>query len=377
MEAEMKLLQAKGQDVKLLLFDNADIGEGQWSKLHAGFSSAWNADSAAKVKEEIAAFHPDIIHVHNFFFRASPSVIVEAHRQKIPVIVTLQNFRLVCVNALLMRDNKVCELCLHHTIPWWGILYGCYHQSKIQSGAVAWMSGLHKLLGTWRNKVDLFITPAEFARQKLINSSLKIAPANITVKRNFVHDPGVGLPEDRSSSYLFVGRLSKEKGIHLLAKCFSRLPDEELIVAGDGPELEELMRLYGHLPNIKFLGKRDKVAVFSLMKSCRALIFPSTWYEGSPVTIIEAFATGTPVIASRIGAMAEMIVHNHNGFWFNTGDETSLLEAVAEMDSRCVRRDYSLYQGARDSYLTNYYPDQCYAAVMAIYEEAIKRKKHA
>jgi glycosyltransferase involved in cell wall biosynthesis len=375
-EAEIKLLCAKGQEIQLLVFDNADMGEGAWSRLRAGINAAWNADSAAKVKKEIAAFAPDVVHVHNFFFMASPAVITEAYRLRVPVIVTLHNYRLICVNSLLMRDNKVCELCVHHTIPWWGIRYGCYHHSAMESAMVGYMSAIHKITGTWRNKVDMFITPAEFGRQKLINSSLKIDPANITVKRNFVADPGIGSPGNRSSFYLFVGRLSKEKGIHLLAKCFSLLPGEELIIAGDGPESEELVRLYGHLPNIKFLGKQGKVEIFSLMKSCRALVFPSIWYEGSPVAIIEAFATSTPVIASCVGAMTEMIVHDHNGFLFDTGDENRLKEAVAEMNRRCVRQDYSLYQGARDSYLAHYYPDQCYASVMTIYEEAIKRKKH-
>jgi len=365
--AEMSLLGDHGHTTKILFYDNADMDTGLWGKMKAGISAIYNATSARILKEEIQSFQPDLIHIHNFFFQASPAVIIEAKKHNIPVVVTIQNFRLLCTNALLLRDNKICELCVNKTFAWYGIIYKCYNNSSLQSEAVASMAGIHKIAGTWRRSVDQYITPAEFIKSKLLNSSLKLNPGKVAIKRNFVQDVGETPGHQRKNFFLFVGRLSMEKGLNVLLNSFLNLPDDELLIVGDGPYRESLINDYGRLKNIHFVGKKDKDEVISLMKECKSLVFPSIWYEGLPLTIIEAFSTGTPVIASKVGAMEEMVIHDRNGLLFEAGNAYRLQEAIGIFNAFIRNSNYSLYEGARQSYLENYHPDVCYKTTMTIY----------
>ena len=171
-------------------FDNAKVASGFGGKLKSGISAIYNKSSARLITSVIRSFQPDIVHIHNFFFAASPSVIVAVHKLNIPLIVTIHNFRLICTNSLLLRDNKICELCVNLDYAWYGVKYKCYHDSAIQSAMVAAMAATHKWSGTWKNKVDLYFTPAGFSREKLVHSSLNLPDAQIVVKPNFIPDPG-------------------------------------------------------------------------------------------------------------------------------------------------------------------------------------------
>lgn len=373
-EAESNLMRSKGHDVSLHIFDNANMQSGIAGKFKAGLSGIYNRSSAKKVENIIRGFKPDVVHVHNFFFAASPSILGAIHKSGIPVIVTIQNYRLICANALLLRDNKVCELCISHDFPWYGVKYKCYHHSAIQSAAVGLIAALHKRIGTWKHSVDIYITPSAFTRDKLVHSSFGVSADKIQVKRNFIDDPGTGNPAMRKNYFLFVGRLSAEKGVHVLLEAWRGLPNEQLIIAGDGPERHDLVSKYGSLTNIQFVGHKNRSEVLELMKNCRALVFPSIWYEGLPLTIVEALATGTPVIGSAIGAVSEMISHGHNGVLFEAGQAQGLNQSIGLFNT-WVSGNTSLYENARDSYLQNYHPEKCYSASMRIYEEAIKSRQ--
>lgn len=374
LESEIELMSNKGNEVRLLIFDNATVINGVAGKLKAGISSIYNIESAKRIENEINDFKPDIVHVHNFFFTASPSILIQASKQKIPVVVTLHNFRLICTNTLLLRNNKVCELCISHTFPWYGVKYKCYHDSAAQSAMVGAMSAIHKWIGTWRNKVDVFITPSNFSRNKLLGSSLKVPSEKIKIKYNFVADPGQGSPTTREDFFVFVGRLSPEKGIETLLNSFSSLGSEKILIAGDGPQKEMLIEKYKAYKNIIFLGRKNRNEVFELMKRAKALVFPSICYENLPLTIAEAFATGTPVIGSKLGAMEEMITHGYNGLHFEAGNSVKLKESIALFHSYIQRKDFSLYSNARSSYLENYHPDKCYNDVMKIYKSVINKQ---
>lgn len=372
--AESELMKLKGHDVRIQYFDNAQMRTGISGKLKAGLDSVYNTASAKEINALIREFEPDIVHIHNFFFTASPSVISAAYKLRVPIVVTLQNYRLICANALLLRNNNVCELCVKHHFPWYGVKYKCYHGSAVQSAMVGAMSAIHKWKGTWRNKVDLYITPAEFSRMKFIHSSLDVSPEKIKVKRNFITDPGTGEVNDRKNYYLFIGRLSSEKGVNILLEAWSDLPGHELTIAGDGPERENLVNRFGHLKNVTFVGKKQKVEVIELMKNCRALVFPSIWYEGLPLTIIESFATGTPVIGSDLGAMSEMIKDGNNGILFEPGNSVSLKKSIVRFDNLFEAGGSNMYLQARESYLKWYHPEKCYEAVMQLYNGVINSK---
>lgn len=373
-EAESSLMRLKGHKVRVHIFDNAEMQEGFKGKLKAGISGIYNRSSARTVAKIIKEFEPDVVHVHNFFFTASPSILRATHNRKIPVVATIQNYRLICANALLLRDNKVCELCVSHDFPWYGVKYKCYHHSAIQSAAVGMIAAIHKWTGTWKNSVDKYITPSAFSRARLINSSFGVSPDKIEVKRNFIADPGTGDTTTRKNYFLFVGRMAAEKGVHVLLEAWKELPDEQLIIAGDGPEKDDLVSKFGSLSNVQFVGHKNKTEVLELMKSCRALVFPSIWYEGLPLTIVEAFATGTPVIGSAIGAVGEMVNNRYNGLLFDSGNPASLKQTIGLFNNLIADSSYSFYENARESYLQNYHPDKCYSDTMRIYEKAIKDK---
>jgi glycosyltransferase involved in cell wall biosynthesis len=376
-EAEIRLLSDKGHTVEAVYFNNDSFGGSLLSKVKAGLRTIYNSDSKQLLKEVIGTFEPDIIHVHNFYFQASPAVFDAASECKVPIVLTVHNFRLVCVNALLLRNNRVCEDCIHSFLAWKGILHKCYHNSTVDSTMVALISASHKVKQTWTKKINRYITPSAFMRNKLLHSSLQLKEeGKIAVKRNFINDPGTGDISERGDYYLFVGRLSEEKGADFLLRSFSALKNEKLLVVGDGPQKEALINTYGQQPNITFLGKKDRSEVLRLLKHCRALLFPSIWYEGLPVTIIEAFATGTPVIASKLGAMEEMIVAGNNGLFFEKENAAELAAAITTMNQLISERNDSLYKGARQTYINYYNPDVCYEEVIKIYTSAIEENRN-
>lgn len=376
-QAESDLMRSKGHDVRVHFFDNANLGGGIKGKLTAGISAVYNRSSAEEIRKVLLGFAPDVVHVHNFFFAASPSVLREVHRHRIPLVVTIHNYRLICANALLLRNNKVCELCISHDFPWYGVKYKCYHESAVQSAAIGAMSAIHKWSGTWKKVVNLYITPSAFAKDKLVHSSFNVDAGKIAVKHNFINDPGEADVEKRQQNFLFVGRLSVEKGVQVLLEAWSGMDDQQLIIAGDGPEGPALRAKYSHLANVQFVGHQTKDQVTRLMKECRALIFPSIWYEGLPLTIIEAFATGTPVIGSRLGAMSEMIQDGFNGLLFNAGDTSSLQSAIERFNSLVSEKEYTVYENARNIYLEKYHPDKCYEAIMKLYNAVSSTKTAA
>jgi len=367
-ELESSALIKRGHEVKTVFFDNISIGS-FFSKIIAGFRAIYNFSSAKEISKIIVEFKPDVIHIHNLFFVASPSVIYAAKRHKVPVILTLHNYRLICANALLMRNNEVCELCTQKKIPVAGIKYKCYRNSVSESALVIAMTGIHKFRHTWKNKVSAYITLNEFSRSKLLHSSLEIPEHKMITKPNFVSDPGEGNTE-RENFFLFAGRIAKEKGVHVLATAFASLPAYKIIIAGDGPERKLLQEEFRSYSNILFAGHLEKKQVNEYMKKCKALICPSIWFEGAPLTIIEAFATGTPVIASKLGSLAESIIDGFNGLHFTAGNADDLCKKI-ELFIKETEQHSMFYKNARQTYLEKYHEAIHYNAILKIYEAAI------
>ena len=369
-ELETSILKERGHEVKTIFFDNAPI-EGLFPKITAGFQSIYNSSSASKVSKAIREFKPEIIHIHNLFFIASPSVIYAAHKHRIPVVLTLHNYRLICANALLLRNGQVCELCTQKTFPFAGIRYKCYRNSATESALVTSITGIHKILNTWKNKIHTYVALTEFSRLKILHSSLHIPENKIITKPNFIPDPGEGRIQ-REEFFLFVGRIVKEKGVHILAKAFAQMPENKVLVIGDGPERITLQEEFKEYPNIHFIGYMEKTKIVEYIKRCKALICPSIWYEGAPLTILEAFATGTPVIASRLGSMIESITDGFNGLHFTAGDAEDLSRTVM-LFLKETETNPMFYKNARQTYLQKYHEKIHYDAILKIYENAINR----
>ena len=371
LELETSVLSQKGHEVRTLFFDNKQI-DGFLSKIRTAFAAVYNFSSARETSKTIFRFKPDIIHIHNLFFIASPSILDAAYKHKVPVVLSLHNYRLLCANALLMRNEEICELCIHKKFPLHGIRHKCYRNSSVESALVTTITGFHKLIGTLKNRVSGFIAITEFSRKKFLDSSLQIPETKITAVPNFVPDPGEG-NKIRDDFFLFAGRIVKEKGVQVVAKAFASMPENKIIIIGDGPERKFLEEKYKSNKNISFTGQMKKQQVTEYMKRCKAFICPSIWYEGTPLTILEAFATSTPVITSRLGSMAETVEDSFNGLHFTAGDADDLCKKV-RLFLKNTQNNTVFYDNARKTYLEKYQESIYYNAILEIYKKAVAEK---
>lgn len=365
-EAECQLLQSFGHTVETLTVHN-DAISGTLKKLQTGLQTIYSLPSKKLIKAKIETFQPDIIHLHNFFPLLSPSIFDVTHQLNIPTVVTLHNYRLICPNALLMRDNQSCELCINQTFAWQGIRYGCYRNSKTSTIPVALMAGIHKLRKTWQNKVNQYIVLSEFSRQKFLHSSLQVSPEKIAVKPNVIFDAGVHTGS-RQDYVVYLGRLSEEKGIQVVLETFEK-NSMPIKIIGDGPFKPQVQEAASHHPHIQYLGYQEKQTALSILKEARALVFPSICYENFPLAVAEAFSTGTPVIGTNLGGIAELIQDGINGLKFTAGNTQDLQAKLEFLYSDDVDYD-GLVDNARRTYLEKYTPEQNYQQLMDIYARA-------
>jgi glycosyltransferase involved in cell wall biosynthesis len=369
-ELEQELLRSYGNEVDALLFNNDEI-RSVFSKFRTGISLLHNSKSRRIIRDKILEFRPDVIHIHNLFPVASPSILFEAKRLGVPVVMTLHNYRLICPSATLLHDGVIYERSVHRIFPIDAIRKKLYRNSYVETAGVVWMTGIHKLLNTWNSKVATFIALTEFARQRFIHSSLKPRPENIVVKPNFTWDPGMG-SSPRDDFFLYAGRLTPDKGLQLILQCAANLPEIHFRIVGDGPMRQEVEDYASRYENIQYDGFRDRNYVFDMLRQSRALLVPSLSFEGFPMTILEALATGTPVITSALGSMSEIVRNGQNGFLFKAGELSGLMSVIGQVagDDALVGR---ISANARKSYETLYSPEVNYEILMRIYQEAIEK----
>lgn len=366
-ESEVDLLRRHGHEVYLYTRHNDELqGIG---RMQAARQTLWSTRTTRDFASLCDAGRFDIVHVHNTFPLVSPSLYWNAAQVGIPAVQTLHNFRLMCPQGMFLRDQRVCEDC-RGRLPWRAVLHRCYRRSAAQSGVLAAMLTLHRMAGTWRHKVSRYIALNEFCRRKFVEGGL---PAGkIVVKPNFVERPPdrPGAPAAHSSG-LFVGRLAPEKGIDVLLAALDRSPGVTLEVAGDGPEMA---RVRAHA-STRVLGLLDPAAVLERIRATSYLVLPSLWYENFPRTLVEAFACGRPVIASRLGALAELVVEGRTGLLFEPGNPADLARTIAwaEANPDAMR---SMGMAARAEYEQKYTPERNYDLLMSIYDDALAGYRH-
>ncbi len=362
-QAEVALLRDNGHTVHLHEADNQSI-EGQIEAFRAALSCVWSFSAARDVRTKILQYHPDIVHVHNFFPRLSPSVHFSSVRCGVPVVQTLHNYRLLCPASTLSRDGRVCEDCLNKMYPWPAITHECYHHSRMASGALANMIFIHRVCATLNTSVSGFIALSEFARAKFIAAGL---PGDrVTVKPNFVNSRSA-MGDGKGKYALFVGRLAAEKGIGVLLKAWTKLNNDlSLLIAGDGPLASQINEGTAAHRSIQWLGWRSQKEVSALMEKAKVLILPSLWYEGFPLVVVEAFAAGLPVIASRIGTLAEVVTDRRTGLLFPPGNADDLAQAVNWSLAHPSELEAMRFE-ARREFDTKYTPKVNYEKLMRIY----------
>ncbi|MEM9806444.1 MAG: glycosyltransferase family 4 protein [Cyanobacteria bacterium P01_D01_bin.56] len=374
---EVDLLRRYGHFVRLAERTNDDIeGFSVLQKIDLFLSSAWSTRSTEWLRsklEELSSL--DLLHVQNFFPLFSPSVHQAAKKKGIPTVQHLRNFRLGCLNAYLFREGRVCEVCVGHN-PWQGVRHRCYRQSLAASLSVWQMIMFNRLRRTWYRDVDAFITPSQFAANKLVE--IGIPEERLYVKPNFLPDPLIDqqiLPLPQRPTFLYLGRLSPEKGLLTVLKAWQQLSqsDWQLLVVGDGAQRIELANfcVERQLVGVSFLGYQPKSAVVQLIQQATAVLVPSLWYETFGRVVVEAFACGRPVLVSDLGALTELVEEGKTGFRIKPGevfDWQEKLQWAADHPIGLAR----MGQMARHVYLEKYTPEINYKYLMEIYDRVLR-----
>jgi glycosyltransferase involved in cell wall biosynthesis len=358
---EASLLEQHGHTVVRYQEQNRRIaGVG----ISASGSALWSNRSFRRLRSALRAQACGVVHFHNTFPLISPAGYYAAAAANVPVVQTLHNYRLICPAGTLLRDGAVCEKCIGR-VPLPALIHGCYRGSRPATAAVAAMLAIHRVGGTWRRMVDAYIAPSEFARKKLIAGGLP--PERIVMKPNFVApDPGAGTGRagrEPGGYALFAGRLAEEKGVRTLLQAWERLGNAiPLVVAGEGP-------LGAREGPVTFIGQQPREKIFALMRNASILIFPSICYECAPLTVIEAFACGLPVIASNIGSIPEFVDHGRTGLLFRPGDAEDLGRQV-RWTMEHPDRLALMRQAARREFETKYTAERNYKMLTGVYELA-------
>jgi glycosyltransferase involved in cell wall biosynthesis len=326
-EAEAELLRKAGCEVALLTVESAPLVRSRAARLHAALRARWNPETVERIARFLAEHPADVAHVHNFFPLLSPSAHAALRALGLPVVQTLHNYRLVCANGVFLREGRPCEECAVRG-PWRAVRYGCLRGSRLATAVWAEATAAHRRRGTWRDCVDRFVAPSEFAKRKLAAAGL---PAErIVVKPNPVPDPGAPAPPGRGAVY--VGRLSSEKGVALLVDAWRSLPGAPpLAIAGDGPEAPRLRARAHGIPGVRFLGEIPRERVPELLASAAFAVAPSLCYETFGLAVAEAMAAGRAVVASDAGALAELVEPGATGLLFRSGDAASLADACRRL----------------------------------------------
>ncbi|OBA08131.1 glycosyl transferase [Paenibacillus polymyxa] len=370
-EQESAMLRSRGIETEHYYVHNDSIkSKGLANMAKLAVEATWSFPEFRRIKELLLRVKPDVVHVHNFFPVISPSVYHACERLGIPVVQTLHNYRLICPAATFMRGNEVCEKCLHGSLLH-SIRHGCYRGSQLQTIPVAAMIKFNELIGTWQHKVSRYIALTQFARDKFAESGLPLD--RIAVKPNFIHHHSVKAKYDPKDRYLlFVGRISVEKGVRKLLQAWSQLENQDglrLVIIGDGPEKAELAAAYPQ-EDIRFLGQQDGDTVLNFMSRAMYVMVPSIWYEGFPMTIVESYSVGTPVLCSRIGALEEVVKDGVTGFHFQHDDleniKTVIRHAVAYENYTAMR------QRVAENYAAHYTEEVNVKQLLAIYSEVME-----
>lgn len=361
--AEVALLRGRDHDVTLVEVDNADIA-GPAATAEVALGTPYRPARRRWARQLVERTGAEVVHVHNFFPLLSPSVVDGARDAGVAVVQTLHNYRAICANGLLMRDGAVCESCVGR-IGWPALRHRCYRGSVIGSAAVVAMQQVIRRGGIWDRPGTRLIALTAFARAKLIEGGL---PAGrIVIKPNFIEPVAATVAPEARGGILFVGRLSPEKGVDILLDAARALPHRRFTIVGGGDDARWRAAAPG---NVVFTGAMAGEAARAAIARAALLVIPSLWYEGFPMTLLEAFARATPVIASRIGSLAELVEDGVTGRLVPPSDSVALattIEAMLTDPAAATRRG----EAARAISEARYDPASNGARLEEIYRDAM------
>jgi len=317
-----------GNDLNLYV-KNVEFKDITMSKILYPFKIIYSTEARNKIRELIEHYKPDIVHLNNYNFQITPSILYEIKKHNIPVVMTLHDFQIVCPNHMMYieHEKKICEECKSRKYINC-IKNKCIHNSKIKSLFAAFEGYIYYKLKTYEKMIDYYIAPSNFLKDKICEFGEK--ENRIKVIHNFVSSESKLNKKSIKKDYvLYFGRLSIQKGIRTLISACNMLPEIEFVVAGRGELEKELERI----KNVKYIGFRVGEELNTLISEALFSIYPSEWYENCPMSVLESQMLGTPVIGANIGGIPELIDNNSDGLLFEPGNVSDLVNKISFMYS--------------------------------------------
>jgi glycosyltransferase involved in cell wall biosynthesis len=326
----------------------------------------YSLEARRKLARLLDVVRPDICHAHNIYHHISPSILGLLRERKIPTVLTLHDLKIACPAYNMLARDRICERCrggrLYNVL-----VHRCIKESLTLSAVVMVESMLHRLLGSYRDCVSRFVVPSRFYIEKFVEwgmprSLFRHVPNFVDLER---HRPAF----QPGKSYVYFGRVSREKGLATLmqaaasAKC-------SVLIAGAGPQVDELRKLKMDLAaDATFLGYLTGEALRNVVRSARAVVLPSQWYENAPMSLLEAYALGKPVIGSHIGGIPELIRDGETGLTFASGNAESLAAALRKMTDRSDQDVEHMGRMGRHWVESEFTADNYRRRILEIYQE--------
>lgn len=300
----IKLLKKNGHRVTIYTKKSEDI-KTIWDKIKVATGMFWNINTEKELSIIINKYKPDIAHFNNIYPIISPTSYHVCKKYNIPIVQHIHNYRFVCPKGILFRKGKMCELCVSKKFPFYSIVYGCYHNSRLASLLFSLSFFFHKIIGTF-SLIDTFIFPSNFAMNYYQNKLNSFKKKSMVIPHFVMNDKNIkNIPRTRKY-FLYVGRLSEEKGIIQLLELFKTLTKMNLVVIGDGP-LKKLVKKYKKYTNIKIKYFVENKSIRLYMNQAYATIIPSLFYETGPIIAVESLANKTPVLVPKYGAFDDLL----------------------------------------------------------------------
>jgi len=330
-----------------------------FDKIKVAINMFWNFKVQKEINEIIIKNKPDIVHIHNLFPSIGPTAYWICKRNTIPIVQHIHNYRFVCPKGIMFRNGKICTLCIRKNFSYYSIIFGCYSQSRIASAFISISYLLHKLIKTF-DLIDKYIFPSKFI-QELYLKHLNIDKAKTSYLNYFTEAPKVSHKNKKRDYFLYIGRLSEEKGIIKLLPIFVKLK-YKFIIVGDGPLRSEIIP-YAKYSNIVYLGQVFANKKNDLIAQAKAVIIPSVFFEIGPITLLESFSNGTPVIVPNEGIFKERVINNKTGFFFNNIKE--LIEKIHYVHKNMNLNRIKKFE--KEEYESNYTEHKHYKLLLEIY----------
>lgn len=367
---EKRLLVSNGHHVFVYTRNNKELDNFTiLKKMLLPFTMIFNLRTYYEVKKIIKEQKIDIVHVHNTLLLISPAVYYAAKKMKVPIVQTVHNFRLLCVGATFYRNGKICEKCVKEN-PLVAVRYGCYRNNRFQTFACVMSMLIHRHIGIYKKLNYICLT--EFNKDKLLEFN-QMNESNVYIKPNYVcNDNHKIIPHiKRKNQVVYAGRLDELKGIEILFNAWIKCEKDNmtLIVCGTGPMENWCKKFIEHngITNVFLKGFVSNNDVKRIISESRALILPTQWYEGFPMSIVEAYSVGTPVIGSNMGNVGDIIVDKITGLLFDPKSEDELAEKI---DQIC---DMALEEGVYNEYVNKYTEKENYKKLMNIYNSIYEK----